>query len=65
MAVAGGNPFGMSFNVKNAMAYMNENYEPTPIDGNPASLAGFLVPGESYFTLNVGSFSVFLEYYDL
>lgn len=65
MAVAGGNPFGMSFNVKNTMAYMNEKQEPTPIDGNPASLAGFLVPGESYFTLNVGSFSVFLEYYDL
>ena len=71
-AVAQGAGYGVSFNLKDTFAFMNADFTLGTMDGNPMTLAGFVMDaqgnplvGESYLTLNLGAFSLFLEYFTL
>jgi len=71
-AVGGGADYGVSFNIKDTFAYLDATMAPQTMDGDPMGLAGFLPVdaqgkplAESYLTLNLGAFSLLLEYYTL
>jgi hypothetical protein len=64
--------YGVSFNLKDTFAFMNADMTPGTLDGNPMTLAGFVMDaqgnplvGESYLTLNLGAISLFLEYFTI
>ena len=63
-ALATGN-IGVSFNMKNTVVYYDGAESLIPVSGNPADLANFVTTEESYLTVNMGSFSIFLEYFKL
>ena len=63
-ALATGN-IGVSFNMKNTVVYYDGAESLIPVSGNPADLANFVATEESYLTVNMGSFSIFLEYFKL
>lgn len=63
MAFAQNQP-GVSFNCKDSFGYYDGTTVQT-LDGDMTKLGNFATPGESYVTVNLGAFSVFMEYFDI
>ena len=56
---------GVSFNMNNTVVYYDGAQSLIPVSGNPADLANFVATGESYLSVNLGAFSIMLEYFTL
>ena len=56
---------GVSFNIKNTVVYYDGATSLLPVSGNMEDLAGLVATEESYLTVNLGAFSIFLEYFKL
>ncbi len=56
---------GVSFNIKNTVVYYDGATSLLPVSGNMEDLAGLVATEESYLTVNLGAFSILLEYFQM